>query len=342
MRRSSEGAVTQVVGLEAIGVALPESVVTNDDLAAENTSWNMQQAAATAGVLERRIAAPGETALDLAFQACEALRGDGMLEELGGIVFCTQTPDYVMPSNAFLLQERLGLRDEVLAFDVEHWGFVYGLAVCRGLILGGQARRLLLVNADTYSRLIHPGDRSARVLFGDGAAATVVAAGSTRLKLLDIELWSVGRNWRRFWVPAGGFRERRDINDGMVEVDSSGNCRTRDSIHMDGLGVWAFINSVVPAQVSALLSRNHMDIGDIDLFVFHQASALGLDSLEKRLKIPPGKSFRYLEKVGNTVSASIPIALARADQQGLFVPGMRLLIAGFGVGLSAASALVDV
>lgn len=198
------------------------------------------------------------------------------------------------------------------------------------------------MTADTYSRLIHPGDRSARVLFGDGAAATVVAAGSARLKLVDFELWSSGKNWRKFWVPAGGFRERKDTSEGVVEVDSSGNIHTRDSIHMDGLGVWSFINSVVPAQVHALLERHKLGIGDIDLFVFHQASALTLDSVEKLLKIPAGKSFRYLESVGNTVSASIPIALAKADDQGLLVPGMRLLIAGFGVGLSAASALVEV
>ena len=336
--------MTQLVGIEAIGVALPDAVVTNDDLAGQYPSWRMQKTAAQAGVLERHVAAPGETALDLALQACEALRSDKVLEALDGIVFCTQTPDYVMPSNAFLLQERLGLRDQVLAFDVTLAcsGFVYGLAVCRGLILGGQAQRLLLVNADTYSRLIHPGDRSARVLFGDGAAATVVAAGSARLKLVDFELWSSGKNWRKFWVPSGGFRERIDTSDGVVEVDSSGNVRTRDSIHMDGLGVWSFINSVVPAQVNALLSRNHMEVRDVALFVFHQASALTLDSLEKLLKIPAGKSFRYLERVGNTVSASIPIALAQASDQGVLVPGMRILIAGFGVGLSAASALVDV
>ena len=336
--------MTQTVGLEAIGVAIPDTVVTNADLAAENPGWRMQQTAAKAGVLERHVAAPGETSLDLASRACEQLRGGGELEDLGGIVFCTQTPDYVMPSNAFLLQERLGLRDEILAFDMTLAcsGFVYGVAVCRGLILGGQARRILLVTADTYSRLINPGDRSARALFGDGAAATVVAAGSARLKLVDFELWSSGKNWRKFWVPAGGFRERKDIRDGAVEADASGNCRTRSDIHMDGVGVWSFVNSVVPAQVNALLSRNHMGIGDVDLFVFHQASALTLDSIERLLKIPAGKSFRYLETVGNTVSASIPIALARADEQALLVPGMRLLIAGFGVGLSAASALVDV
>jgi 3-oxoacyl-[acyl-carrier-protein] synthase-3 len=336
--------VTRVVGIESIGIGLPDTIVTNDDLATENPGWRMQQAAAKAGVLERRIAAPDETALDLAWRACEALRGDGALDGLDGIVFCSQTPDYVMPSNAFLLQERLGLRDEILAFDMTLAcsGFVYGLAVCRGLILGGQAERLLLVNADTYSRLIHPGDRSARVLFGDGATAAVVAAGSARLKLLDFELWSSGRNWRKFWVPAGGFREREDASGGGVEVDASGNSRTRDSIHMDGLGVWSFINSVVPAQVRALLSRNHLAVGDVGLFVFHQASAVTLDSLEKLMGIPAGRSFRYLERVGNTVSASIPMALAQADEQGALVPGMRVLLSGFGVGLSAASVLVEV
>jgi len=106
--------------------------------------------------------------------------------------------------------------------------------------------------------------------------------------------------------------------------------------------VWSFVNSVVPAQAKALLRRHHMTVEDVDLFVFHQASALTLNSLEKRLKIPDGRSFRYLESIGNTVSSSIPFALAKAGGEGLLVPGIRLVIAGFGVGLSTASALVEV
>jgi 3-oxoacyl-[acyl-carrier-protein] synthase-3 len=333
-----------VIGLEAIASSLPATVVTNAELALENPTWQMDQVAAKSGVHSRHIAAPGETALDLAVRAVEALDGQVPLEALDGIVFCTQTPDFVMPSNAFLLQERLGLADRILAFDINLAcsGFVYGLAICRGLILGGQARRILLVNADTYSRLINPGDRSARVLFGDGAAATVVSSETIRLKLVDFELSSSGRNWRKFCVPAGGFRERKDINEGRVEIDASGNQRTREDIHMDGLGVWSFINSSMPGQINGLLSRNGLSIGDIDLFVFHQASALTLDSLERTLKIPDGKSYRNLETIGNTVSASIPIALTQANQEGRLVKGMRVLISGFGVGLSAGSAIIEV
>ncbi len=336
--------INQVIGIEAIASALPAQVVSNADLATENPSWLMDQVAARSGVLSRHLAAPGETALDLAIQACAALCLQTDLDGLDGIVFCTQTPDYVMPSNAFLLQEKLGLPDRVLAFDfnLACSGFVYGLAICRGLILGGQARRLLLVNADTYSRLINPGDRSARVLFGDGAAATVVSAATDRWRLVDFELWSSGRNWRKFCVPAGGFREPKGGDSGREEMDISGNRRSREDIHMDGFGVWSFINSTVPSQLETLLSRNRMGIADVDLFVFHQASALTLDSLERNLKIPHGKSFRHLETVGNTVSASIPVALARAEQEGRLTAGMRVLVSGFGVGLSAGSALIDV
>lgn len=332
------------VGIEALASSLPPMVVSNADLAMENPAWQMDQVAAKSGVLSRHIAAPGVTALDLAVQACAALRRQVALEALDGIVFCTQTPDYVLPSNAFLLQEQLDLPDRILAFDINLAcsGFVYGLAICRGLILGGQARRILLVNADTYSRLINPGDRSARVLFGDGAAASVVSSETERMRLIDIELSSSGRNWRKFSVPAGGFREREDRDGGRVDVDSSGNRRTRADIHMDGMGVWSFISAAVPVQIRQVLARNNLEIGDIDLFVFHQASALTLDSLERILKIPRGKSFRCLETVGNTVSASIPIALDRAAEAGLIKPGMRLLVSGFGVGLSAGTALIEV
>lgn len=340
----NQGLLMQVIGIEAMEFSLPAAVVTNEDLAAENPAWRMEQVAAKSGVISRHIASVGETALDLAFLACEALLQKVTKEEIDGIVFCTQTPDYLMPSNAFLLQERLGLPDRMLAFDINLAcsGFVYGLAICRGLILGGQGSRLLLVNGDTYSRLINPGDRSARVLFGDGAAATLVSAEATRLKLIDFELWSSGRNWRKFCVPAGGFREPKDITSGQEEVDNSGNRRSREDIHMDGLGVWSFISTTVPKQIEAILSRNGMQISDIDLFVFHQASELTLDSLERNLQIPRSKSYRYLETVGNTVSASIPIALAMANKEGRLTSGMRLLISGFGVGLSAGTALIDV
>lgn len=335
--------MTESVWIELLEGSLPERIVTNDDLAVENPSWQMERVATKAGVLSRHVAAAGETALDLATRACEAIRCSLRLEEIDGIVFCTQTPDYVMPSNAFLLQERLGLRDRILAFDfnLACSGFVYGLAICRGLIVAGQARRILLINADTYTRLVNPGDRSARVLFGDGAAATVVAAGAGQLKLIDFELWSSGRNWRRFWVPAGGFREPKTDASREVEVDGSGNRRTREDIHMDGLGVWKYINSAVPEQVDGLLSRNGLTRRDVDLFVFHQASAMTLDSLERRMGIPREKSVRNLETVGNTVSASIPAALSRAIQEGRIKGGMRILAAGFGVGLSAGSVLME-
>lgn len=331
------------IGIQAVAAALPSTVVTNAELGAENPAWQMDLIAAKSGVRSRHIAGPTETALDLAAHACAVL-GAEALDAVDGIVFCTQTPDFVMPSNAFLLQEKLGLPDRILAFDfnLACSGFVYGLAICRGLILGGQARRLLLVNADTYSRLINPGDRSARVLFGDGAAATVVAQDAGRMRLVDFELWSSGRNWRKFCVPAGGFREPRSVATARVTLDASGNRRSREDVHMDGLGVWTFINATMPAQINGLLERNGLEIGDVDLFVFHQASALTLDSLERLLKIPTGKSFRCLDTVGNTVSASIPIALSRAAQEGRLVPGMRLLVSGFGVGLSAGSALIEI
>lgn len=332
------------VGLEATAITLPAKVVTNAELAMDNPGWEMDRVAAKSGVLSRHIAAPDETALDLAERASKSIGQKEALQELDGIVFCTQTPDYIMPSNAFILQERLGLEDGILAFDINLAcsGFVYGLAICRGLILGGQARRILFVTADTYSRLINPGDRSTRVLFGDGAAATVVSSESDKLTLVDFELSSSGRNWRKFHIPAGGFREREDISGGQAQTDASGNWRTRKDIHMDGLGVWSFINSAVPAQINALLTRNRMSVGDIDLFLFHQASALTLDSLERSLKIPPEKTYRNLETVGNTVSASIPIALTMADREGRLAKGMRILISGFGVGMSAGAAIIDV
>ena len=170
----------------------------------------------------------------------------------------------------------------------------------------------------------------------------MVSGASARMRLVDFQLGSSGKNWRNFCVPAGGFREPKSADTGRVTLDASGNERTPEDIHMNGFGVWSFINSTVPGHLAALLARNGLRLEDIDLFVFHQASALTLDSLERTLRIPEGKSFRHLETVGNTVSASIPMTLARAEEEGRLRPGMWVLLSGFGVGLSVGSVLVKV
>lgn len=329
--------------IEDIEYHLPERILANSELGKQNPSWDMSLIEGKAGVSERRVAAEDETSYDLAVKACEKLFQRHDLKGVDGVIFCTQTPDHIMPSNAFLLHRHLELREDTIAFDynLACSGFIYGLAMIQGFVAAGLARRILLVTAETYSKFINERDRSARVLFGDGAAATLVAASDSTRGIIDIDLATVARHYERFWVPAGGFRLPRSEATAVETTDEAGNVRSQNDIYMDGMGVWAFVNSTVPRQIRRLLERNAMTLEEIDLVLFHQGSKLVLDSLAKVLGLTETQSFSNLAKVGNTVSASIPIALKDAQTEGRVRSGHKLLMSGFGVGLSAGALLME-
>jgi len=301
-----------------ITYSLPARVVTNDDLAVEQPTWDMARVASRTGVLRRHIA-EDETAFDLACRAAsELMSRNPSAKDVDAILFCTQTPDQVMPPNSALLHEYLGLKDQVFALDftLACSGFVYGLAQAVGLLAAGIASSILLVTADTYSRLIDPNDRGPRVLFGDGAAVTWLTSGERGL--VDIALATSGRDHRAFMVPKGSA-----------------------TLQMNGLQVLGFVRSHVPGQVRDLLTRNQLTIDDIDLFIFHQASRMALEALTLDLGIEEGRMYSNLERVGNTVSASIPMALRDAIDDGRAGRGSRVVLCGFGVGMSWATAIVD-
>lgn len=324
--------------ITAIATHLPARVVDNAELAAAHPDWNMPLVSERAGVLSRRIAGADETAYDLVLAACAKLPSDAVAA-VDAVIFCTQSPDYVMPPNAHLLQAALGLPDEVAAFDITLAcsGYVYGLAMAHAMIVAGLARCVLLATGETYSKHIHPGDRASSVLFGDGAAVSLIAASETGHGFSAFELASHGALHDKFWVPAGGARRPRSAATGVEATDRSGNVRTPEHIHMDGLGVWSFINSAAPRQIRRHVEKVGLSLDAIDLFVFHQASRMTLDSLAKALAIAPDRMFVNLAEVGNTVSASIPICIADAVRQDRLRAGHRVLLSGFGVGLSYAT-----
>jgi 3-oxoacyl-[acyl-carrier-protein] synthase-3 len=333
----------QNVTILDIEYVLPERVVTNEDLNRENPDWDMRNVEIKSGVVQRHIAAEGETAFDLAARACDKLFAGGRHDKAGidALIFCTQSPDYIMPSNAFLLHEYLDLDENVMAFDynLACSGYVYGLAIARSLILSGTASRVLLATGDTYSRYINKGDRSARVLFGDGAAVSLVTASGSEAGIRDLMLATSGKHHRKFYIPAGGAREQA-LAEVPPEMDGSGNLRTRKDIHMDGMAVWSFIQSTVPKQIRSLMERNALTGDAIDLFVFHQASKMTLDSLTRALRLNPDKVYLNLSQTGNLVSSSLPVALKNALDEGRIQPGNLILISGFGVGLSWGSLLM--
>lgn len=333
------------VGIEAIAYSLGKGTVTNDQLQAENPHWDMSRTVERTGVLSRPIAGPGTTALDLAYEASVAVLKKLRLNasDVDALIFCTQTPDHVLPPNSTLLHGRLDMPTGVMAFDISHAcsGFIYALGIARSLVASGTAKRALVVTADTYSRLVHPADRSVRPLFGDGAAAAIVSAEAPCLTVLDMSFGTSGKHADRFIIKNGGARYGAFVADEAVTPDKSGRIFSPNHIHMDGIGVLSFFNSVVPTAVREILVKHNKSLDDVSLFVFHQASQLALEGLARSLKIPQDKMVIDMADTGNLVSASIPVVLAKLLAKGAFAKGQLVVLCGFGVGLSWATALVQ-
>ena len=321
----------RIAGIE---YALPLRVEENSALQAENPDWDLEKIYQKTGVARRYLAAPEQTAADLCVEAAEKLFASGIArrEEIGALLFCTQSPDYALPTTACVLQDRLGLSTRTLAFDFNLGcsGFVYGLAIASALIESGLAERVLLLCGETYTKYISPDDRTCRPIFSDGGSAALIER-SDRPMIGPFDLGTDGSGSCNLMVPNSGARREPD----------GGGRSVSDRLKMDGPSVFMFTLAAVPQNVRDLLKKAEVSEEAVDLFVFHQASRVVLDSIAENLALPPGKMVRDLDQVGNTVSATIPIALGRAQQQGKLRPGQRLLLCGFGVGYSWGSCLVE-
>ena len=334
-----------MIKIQDIQYYLPNDSIDNEYLGSKNPSWDMNVLYNKTGVSTRYYAKDDETALDLSVKACEELfkNKPEIRDLIDGLIFCTQSNDYIMPPNSSILHGVLNLSEDVFAYDfnLACSGFVYGLSMAHGLINGGIAKNILLINADTYSKYINKKDRSTKVLFGDAASVSYLKESSNKKGIIGFRSSTSGKNYKKFIIPAGGCRIPKSKDTGSIVTDKSGNVRSSENIHMDGMGIFAFVNSKVPKQINSLLNDNNFSVNDIDVFIFHQASKLAIDSLTKILKIDNSKVFTNIHSVGNTVSASIPIALKCAISAGKIQEGDKVLCSGFGVGLSWASCIIQ-
>jgi len=325
---------------------LPEQTLSNEELAALYPEWPAEKILAKTGIRSRHVAAPGQTASDMACEAARALFAQGAVrpDDIDFIILCTQAPDHFLPTSACILQERLGIRRSAGALDINLGcsGFVYGLSLAKGLIETGVAQRVLLLTADTYSRLIHPMDKSVRTLFGDAAVATLVAAGEADNECIGPFVFGTdGSGAKNLIVEAGAFRQPCTAQTAVETTDASGNVRTSEHLYMNGAEVFSFTLKEVPLAVSNLLDKAGLIRDDIDFFVLHQANRFMLDALRKKLAIAPEKMPICIENVGNTVSSTIPLTLIQMRNEGKIVSGTRLMLVGFGVGYSWAAALIN-
>lgn len=327
--------------IKAISYYLPEEVLRNEQLVEEFPEWTVEKVAAKVGVVERHVAAADETAADMGVLAAEKLFAEHGInrQEIDFVLLCTQSPDYYLPTSACLIQQKLGLRTTTGALDYNLGcsGFVYGLSLGKGLIAGGIARNVLLLTSETYTKHIHPQDKGNRTIFGDAAAATLISTEGFA-SIGHFSLGTDGRGAENLIVRNGGLRNRGFKND--ASTDESGNLHSSDHLYMNGSEIFNFTSEAVPGLVNQVLEKNGLTQDAIGLFVFHQANKYMMNYLRKLIDIDAEKFYYCLEKVGNTVSSTIPIALYEAQQEGRL--SGKVLLAGFGVGYSWGATVLTI
>lgn len=318
--------------ITAVSYALPSRIEDNAFLVKDmGLEWSAEDIYEKTGIRQRHIAASGECASDLGVAAAERLfeQEERWREKIDYVLFCSQSSDYVLPTTACLIHERLSLQPRCGALDINQGctGFIYGLAVAKGLIEAGIAHNILLVTAETYSKYIDRLDRGTRTIFGDGAAAVLVSESMDERPCLSGFLFGTdGKGASNLIVPNSG--QRKDINKS-------------NHLFMDGPEVFQFSLERVPSMVRTILELTEETMDSIDWFVFHQANSFMLRHLRNKIHIPAEKFFLDMADTGNTVSASIPIALAKMKDKGVLKSGQKVLLAGFGVGYSWGGCLVE-
>jgi 3-oxoacyl-[acyl-carrier-protein] synthase-3 len=332
--------------LKAVASYLPAGVLTNEELAQELGGWDAQKILEKTGIAVRHITRPDECSSDLGVAAAERLfeKGTCRPADIDFLLFCTQSPDYFLPTTACLVQDRLGLRLDCGALDFNQGcsGFVYGLALAKSLIETGNADRVLLITAETYSKFINRRDRSVRTIFGDGAAATLLTSVKSERELIGPFVFGTdGRGAGELIVPAGGMRQPVGCEQVVETEDGRGNWRSQRNLYMNGPEVYRFTVEIVPKLLDQLLEKSGRRVEDVDRFIFHQANKFMLDRLRARTPIPEEKFWVDMEDTANTVSSTIPIGLEKAICRGQIRRGDSLALVGFGVGYSWAAAMME-
>lgn len=329
------------VSIEKIAVYLPEKILTNQALEACFDEFDSKKIENKIGIKQRHIVNQ-ETTIDLAFNAATKVLTNQNKSEINGLVLCTQTPDYFLPTGACILQDRLGLEKSTAAFDFNLGcsGYVYGLAICKGLIESKIASKILFITADTYSKFIHPKDKGNRSIFGDGATATIITYNS-RDKLGTFELGTDGSGFEDLIIKNGAGKNAFNPS-AELKTYGDNNKYTDNCIYMNGPEIFNFTIKNIPKLIESTLTKNRLTTNEVDYFIFHQANKFMLNYLRQKTGIASSKFHIDLENTGNTVSSTIPIALLQAQDKKIIEKGQKILIAGFGVGLSWGATIIEI
>lgn len=321
-----------IAQIKQVTVSLPEQVLDNEQICAEMGGWTPEKISKKLGIEARHVLAEDETPADLAVEAARSLldREPGLASKIDFLIFCTQSPDYVLPTSACIIQDRLGLSKDIGAIDVNQGcsGYVYGLSLAKGLVDSKLARNVLLLTADGYSKLVGRTDASTRTIFGDAGTATLIAPADdeTDEAIGSFVFGTDGAGADKLIVEGSGMRAKRGA--------------PRSDLFMDGPAVLTFTLREVPPMFEKVLERAGLTRDDLDFVILHQANKFLLSQLQRKLGIDDEKMMVDFADVGNTVSSTIPLVLSRALERGQIRKGQTGALLGFGVGLSWAGCIV--
>jgi len=329
--------------IKYISSYLPEAILSNEDLAKHNIEWSVEKIEEKTGIKKRHIIAKDEMVSDMAIASANPIftREIAKKSDIDYILLCTQSPDYLLPTTACIVQNKLGLDNTcgALDFNLGCSGYIYGLSLAKGLIESGQAKNILLITSECYSRYIHKGDKSVRSLFGDGATSTLICTSDKDELFIDSMIFGTdGSGSGNLIVPHGGSCNPIHDSSLIESTDQNGNTRALNNLYMNGPEILVFTLKILPKLLKDILKKDDLLIEDIDYFVLHQANKFILSQLQRLLKIPNEKFLTSFEEFGNTVSSTIPLGLLKDCNR--FNSGDKIVLMGFGVGYSWAGCVV--
>ncbi len=321
--------------IKAISYYLPERVVSNEELVRVFPEWSVEKVAQKVGVYSRHIADKNETAGDMAEKAALRLFDEYNVDPktIDFLLFCTQSPDYFLPSTACVLQNRLGIPTSAGALDYNLGcsGCIYGMAMAKGLLAAGIAKNVLLLTAETYNKYLHPSDKSNRSIFGDGAAACIISTDGFA-EIGEFSLGTDGSGANNLILKTGAARQK--VATGKSVEDEEGHIWYDDYLYMNGGAIFNFTLDAVPAMMKDILEKNHLEKEQIDYYVFHQANKFMLNTIRKVCVLPKDRFYINLAETGNTVSSTILIGLKNCIDNQVIKSSDKVMVSGFGVGLS--------
>ena len=330
------------VGISAIAACVPQQVERNADLGYFMSEEDIQKAINNIGIEERRIASADVCSSDLCYQAAKQLLEDNQIDRatIDALIFVSQTADYHHPATAPMLQDRLGLSKDTLCFDINLAcsGYVYGLSTAYAYANMPTINRVLLLVGETMSKIVSRHDKVNTPLFGDAGTATLIEKGDFGESWFNLH--SDGSGAEVMMIPHGGFRKPCSLDSFVEETDDNGDVRNRLQFRMDGMAVFNFGISEEPRDVKNLVAAAGLNMNDIDLLIYHQANRFMTNFFTQWLKFDKNKTPYSIQKYGNTSSASIPLTIVSELENG-YPQRDKVVLSGFGAGLSWGSALVN-